>query len=397
MKLTSAAQLPPEKNDLIVFDDTLRGFGLRIRRLSGGRVARNWIIQYRQHGHGRRMIVGSVEKLTAAQARKQATKLLSKVVLGEDPQVAKRERRERDTLSLRSVVSDYLAHKTGVKDGTMRMLRSYLDRPLYLGSLRNLPIDRITRRDVATRLLAVSKDNGIPTAIAFRSALSSLFVWSMQTGLTETNPLVGAVRPKPPASRDRVLSDNELSMIWRGLEDRTDYAAVVRLLICTGARRQEVGSMRWSEISDDVWIIPKERAKTAKALVLPIAPLMREVLDSIPRRVGVDHLFGRKHGFTGWSIGKKALDEKIDLPAWVHHDIRRSVSTGMNNLGIAPHIVETILGHSIGGTHGIYNRANYQREVRAAMALWSDHITAITTGGERKVVAFERAAVASTP
>ena len=102
MKLTTAKiELPEGKRDHIVFDQTLRGFGLRVRLLAGGVIRKYWIVQYRAHGHARRMNVGDAEKLTAAQAREQARKLLSKVELGADPQADRRERREKDSLSLR--------------------------------------------------------------------------------------------------------------------------------------------------------------------------------------------------------------------------------------------------------------------------------------------------------
>src|SRR5260370_37807123 len=126
MKLTSAKiELPQGKRDHIVFDQTLRGFGLRVRRLAGGVIRRYWIVQYRAHGHARRMNVGDAEKLTAAKARKQAKKLLSKVELGGDPQADKRERRAEGVLSLRSVVADYLTHKGGVKPNKIRGFRGY--------------------------------------------------------------------------------------------------------------------------------------------------------------------------------------------------------------------------------------------------------------------------------
>jgi integrase len=391
MKIRTAnIQMPEGKGDHLVFDRELIGFGLRLHRGSGGSIIRNWIIQYRSHGRQRRMIVGSAEKLTAAQAREAAKKLLAKVELGGDPQGDKQERRERDTASLRSVIADFLAHKTGVKPGTLVSLRRYLEGPLYLGSLRSLPVDRITRRDIASRLLAVSTQNGQQTAICLRSSLSALFSWAMTMGLVEHNPVVGAFKPTKPKSRERVLVDAELAAIWKGLGD-DDYGKVVKLLVLIGGRRAEVGGMRWSEFNDDMstWTLPKERSKNGFPNTLPVTPLMRDILDSIPNQG--DFLFGRKNGFTGWSIGKAALDERLDIPKWVHHDIRRSVATGMGNIKILPHVVEQILNHKSGskaGVAGIYNKSPYEREVKAAMALWSDHIESIVEGGERKVISI---------
>jgi integrase len=397
MKLTTAENinLAEGKSDVILFCERLiecglfksgtilpTGFGLRLRRASSGRILRHWIFQYRQHGRTRRMIIASAHTVTPAQALERARKLHAKVELGGDPQATKAERRERDSLSLRSVVSDYLAQKTAVKEGTLRMLRAYLEGPLYLKPLHGIPFDRVSRKDIAARLLAVSRASGAPTAIAFRSALSSLFVWAMQMGLTEHNPVVNSFKPPTPQSRDRVLTDLELAAIWNALEN-DDYAKVIKLLVCTGCRR--------TEFSHDMstWVLPKERAKNAKEHKLPLTPLMAEIIESVPRRDGLDLLFGRKHGFTGWSIGKRALDKKLGLNPWTHHDIRRSVATGLANIGVQPHIVEQILNHQSGykrGAAGIYNRSVYVNEVRAALAIWSDHVRTLVEGGERKVV-----------
>jgi integrase len=400
MKLTSAnIALPEGKADHIVFDADLIGFGLRIRRGSGDRILRNWIIQYRAHGHARRMVIADAAKVSAAEARKRARKRLAEVELGGDPQRDKKERREKDSHSLRGVINDFLDAKDGVKERTLVTLRRYLQGPLYIRSLQSIPIDKITRRDIGHALQKVSKENGAPTAIALRGALSSLFSWALQMGLCEHSPSIGAFTPAKPPARSRVLSNLELVKVWRGVEGDGDYAACVRLIVLTACRREEIGGLKWSEFSEDgtSFTIPIERSKSKRVLVLPVTPLMRQVLDTVPRREGKDYLFGRK-GFTPWSYCKEALDERLDLPPWVHHDIRRSVSTRMNDLNIAPpHVIERILGHSIGGTHAIYNKSQYTTEVRNAMLRWSDHIHSLITGGKRKVVAFEHRAVASTP
>jgi integrase len=406
MKLTTAdIALPNGKRDHIAFDATLKGFGLRIRRLSGGRIARSWIIQYRQHGHTRRMIIADAEKVTAAPARERARKLLAAVELGGDPQGEKCDRRAKDTNSLRSVISDFIAQKTKVKPSTLRMLRGYLEGPAqgpYLKPLHGMPIDRVTRKDIAARLLAVAKATGEPTAIALRAKLSGLFGWAMEMGLCEVNPVIGSYRPPQQKTRERVLKDAELRSIWRALGD-DDYGRVIKLLILTGCRREEIAGMAWCEFDQGTWTLPAARSKNGRPHALPVTDLMQEIVDAVPHRAGNDLLFGYrgKRGFGDWSKCKRALDDKLDLPKWVIHDLRRSVATGMgNNLGIQPHVVEEILNHQSGhkrGVAGIYNRSPYEREVRAGMALWCDHIRALIEGGERKVLAFERAAVAATP
>jgi integrase len=394
MKLTTEnIELPEGKADAIFFDDALIGFGLRVRRGSGDRIIRNWIIQYRAHGRARRMIVGSAETLTAAKAREQARKLLAEVELGGDPQAAKSERREKDTLSLRAIVRDFLAQKSGVKPGTMRMLRTYLEGPLYLKPLHSVPVDRIKTKDVAARLLAVAKTSGTPTALGLRSAVSSLFTWALMMGLIEHNPVIGSFKPPQPESRDRVLTNAELAAIWQALAD-DDYGKIIKLLILTGCRRAEIGGMRWPEFdfAKSTWTLPKERSKNGLPHTLPITPLMREIVGSVLVRNGVDVLFGR-NGFTAWGNGKDDLDEKLaDFAPWTIHDIRRSVASGMGDIGIQPHIIEEILNHRSGhrrGVAGVYNRSPYEREVRDALLRWSDHVRAAVTGGERKVVAFE--------
>src|SRR5262245_30063387 len=185
MKLTTANLDPGGKSDAIFFDDELTGFGLRVRRGSGGKLIRNWIVQYRSHGRQRRLIIGSASKLTAAEARKQARKLLAKVELGQDPQHDRAERRERDAVSLKFIAGEYLSTKVGViKPRSLELLRHYLVDGPHLRPLHMVPIDEISRGDIAKRLLTASKESGVPTAIALRSATSSLFSWPCKWGLS---------------------------------------------------------------------------------------------------------------------------------------------------------------------------------------------------------------------
>jgi integrase len=140
------------------------------------------------------------------------------------------------------------------------------------------------------------------------------------------------------------------------------------------------------------WRIPPERSKNGKAHVLPLAPAAVEIIRTVAYRHGRDRLFGWRHedGFSGWAFSKALLDAKSGVSGWRIHDIRRSVATRMLDANIAaPHVVEQILNHQSGhrrGVAGTYNRSLYPNEVRQALCMWANYVTALVTDADPKVV-----------
>jgi integrase len=398
MKITARTiaglKLPGGKNDAIYFDDDMPGFGIRLR-VSGAQVRRSWVAQYRSFGRTRRVLLGSGELLNVEQARAAAKKVLARVTLGHDPQAEKIARRQKDTHSLKGIVADYLAFKQRtVRPRTygeiVRYLTGHFFKPLH-----NIPIDQITRKDVAARLTKITLENGSITASRARIALSGFYAWAMGQGLAEANPVIGTTRPQEAKPRERVLDDDELARVWKACSDDA-FGKVIRLLILTGARRAEVGGMQWSELDFErgTWVIPAERVKNGRQHTLPLTPLAISIIESVPRRVGRDHLFGTRSdgGLSHWHA-KAELDQRLTIKPWRVHDLRRTLATRLCDLGIAPHVVEQILNHQSGhraGIVGVYNRSSYEREVKAALALWSDHVRALVENGERKVVPMQR-------
>src|SRR5262249_37573814 len=272
------------KKDAIFFDDSLKGFGYRLRAGAGGKTLRTWIVQYRHAGCGRRYKIGPAEAFTPDEARAEAKKVLAKVWQGLDPQTARIDRQAKDKLSFRSVVEDFLAaKKPDLRPRTLFQLRRYLTGP-YLKAFHTMPLDRVSKRDVASRVLTIARENGPAVAREVRGALSGFYSWAMQMGLAEANPIIGTKRPKTNEPRERVLDDSELAAIWRACSD-DDYGRIIRLLILTGSRRAEIGDMRWSEINPEkgTWTLPAERSKNGKQLTLPVMPMMREIIDAVPR------------------------------------------------------------------------------------------------------------------
>lgn len=388
---TVAALGLDDKADVIHFDDAMPGFGYRLRAGAGGKVLRSWVVQYRRAGATRRITLDGV--LGAEQARIAAKKLLASVALGGDPAGERDDRRDKDRLSFRSVVDEYLVlAEKRLRPRSLVETRRYLTGN-YFKPLHAMAIDRIGRKDVAARLVSITTKSGGPTASRAKAVLSAMFTWAMKSGLVEANVVIATPEPADSVPRERVLSDDELVAIWRSSGDE-DYGRIIRLLVLTGCRRAEIGGMSWSEFdAGDNWTLPAARSKNGKALRLPLPSMAWQIIDSVPHMAGRDQLFGVRaaDGFHGWHHGKTALDVRCGVADWRVHDIRRTVATGMADVGIQPHIIETILNHASGhkrGPAGIYNRSVYEHDVRAALAMWADHVRALVDGGERKVLPF---------
>jgi integrase len=382
----------------IYWDSELRGFGYRVRLCADGKIRASFIVQYRFGGGQRRQKIGDANRLNADQARKRAREMLAQVTLGIDPAAQKATERASSALTFAKAVEQYLnLKKAEVRPSSLRLTALYLTAKQYFGALHAMPLAKITRSEVSTALNKITLASGAPSASQARAHLSAFFTWSMRQGHVEQNPVIATVSPKAGPGRDRVLSDEELGTIWRACGE-DDYGKITRLLILTGARRSEIGGLKWSEIDLDAGTItlPKERTKNGREHTLPITEMMREVLDDVPRRINRDCLFGDRadRGFASWQYAKANFGDGI-ATEWRLHDLRRTVVTRMSDLGVQPHVVEQVVNHvgvARSGVAGVYNKSAYSREVKVAFVLWSDHISSIVDGGEHKLLAFAKTA-----
>jgi integrase len=393
-RTVNTVALPPGRTDVVYFDDALPGFGIRIRD-SGLRM---YVIQYKLGAKHRRMTLGPVNALRLEAARTSAAELLAAVRLGRDPAGEKASARMRtfDTLGA-------AGHAFLTRQKARLRPRSYAASERYLldsfRPLHSLPLAGITRRDIAQRLAELAVSSGPSAADRARATLSALFGWAMREGLTDTNPVLATNRQATGRGRERVLSDSELADVWRHAGDGA-YGTVVKLLILTGQRREEIGALQWAEIDLAAGLIrlPAGRTKNGRAHDVPLSAPAVDLLQALPRTGPA--VFGtRAAGFAGYSIPKRALDRRIaetrqaarrePTPPWVLHDLRRSVATHMAELGVQPHIIEAVLNHVSGhkaGVAGVYNRATYEREKRQALDLWAEHVMALVERRATNVV-----------
>ena len=392
MKLTAQALAKyqwPSKPDHIVFDDGIAGFGLRKR---DGR--QSWLFQY-AIGTGteritRRIKIGDYPALSPAKAREEAEDLHAKVHLHGDPAIERRKNRIEAGKTFGKLVEQYLEFKEGqLRPRSFAEVKRHLE--VNAKPLHSLPLVSVDQAAIAGRLNAVAKGGAI-AANRTRASLSAMFAWAMGEGLAAVNPVINTNR-REEKTRDRVLSDAELRTIWRALED-DDYSVIVKLLMLTGQRANEVAGLRWSEVDyrEKLISLPGERTKNGRPHDIAMAATVRMLLGSRNKDGERDLIFGRGEGaFSGWSKAKAALDERAQLKHWTIHDLRRSVATGMADIGIQPHVIEAVLNHVSGhkgGIAGIYNRAQYASEKAQALAQWDEHLADVVAGRKSKVVAM---------
>jgi integrase len=230
------------------------------------------------------------------------------------------------------------------------------------------------------------------------SVLRRFFVWLLQKRLIKTNPFKDMVAPKASGnSRDRVLSDAEIKRFWTACDALPQPAGqCLKLLLLTGARLNEIALLSRAEVDGDTITIPSARSKNKLPHMIPLPPMAADILNSV--KTSGDLYFTSKRGkpLGPWSRIKAALDKHVQPDApWVLHDLRRVCSTGMNSIGIEPHIVEACLNHvsgSKGNVAGIYNKAGYLPEKTAALARWADHVADLVAGRSAKVLRLPRKA-----
>jgi integrase len=392
VKNTGKLQLPAGSNDHVWWDDDITGLGIRLR--AGGTC--NWIYRYRIGRKQRSLILGSAKSVPLSVVRKNASTLEARVRLGEDPALDRQNAKLEADNTFGVLAAQYLeTQKPKWRPGTYKEIERHLNK--YANSLHRAPIAAISQRSVANLLNSVATESGDVTANRVRASLSALFGWTIKEGirLPEGN-VASYTNKREEKSRERVLSNAELKAIWTACPDN-EFGGVVKLLLLTGQRRSEIGALQWSEVHDDQILLPASRTKNKRAHVIPLSDAARATLGLFRNKYEV-FVFGR-FSFQGWNEGKRALDARAagvgkPLEHWTLHDLRRTVATRMAELGVQPHIIEAVLNHVSGhkaGVAGIYNRATYDKEKRAALNLWAEHVTALVDGRKAVVVPMKRA------
>jgi integrase len=403
-------KLPPGADEHVVWDTDIPGYGVRLRPHSA-----TYIFRYR-HGKRRpRVTIGNVTAITEPKARATAAQLYARTKLGEDPAGERTEARTRANETFALALKPYLIRKQAeLRPRSFTNLDRHLSK--HAAPLHRLELAKSAeRRRVAELLTKVATDSGPVEANSMKGSLNGFFTWAIGQGLLDGTgidiaPTVSMASFPVNGPREHVPTDAEVVKIWNALRD-DDYSDIVRLLVLTLCRLNEIGGLRWDEIDFPSGLIhlPAERTKTGEARDVPISAPVRRILEARQRQGdGTRSLvFGTgEGGFQGWTRAKASLDRRSGVSGWTHHDLRRYGSTVMNGEGLAlPHIVEVCLGHAVlkhvtdqgqiipgQSVARRYNYATYPEQVRAALELWSGRVMRLVTGEQlpSKVLALRR-------
>jgi integrase len=393
--LAAKLEVPAGKRDVIVFDDALPGFF--IRKFANGRAS--YGVKYNIGPKQRKLTFGAVIPGVLSEMRKKASEVLARARIGQDVTAEKRAAAGKRTITLAQGVSLYLKDREpNLRPRYFAEIKRQLEKDWK--PLHKKLADAITRQDVIAEIDRVAVRQGNIAADRAHTALGGLYTWLIERGICMVSPTLNIGRRADIRARNRVLSEAELVEIWHACRD-DDYGRIVKLLILTGQRRQEIGDLMWSEVNLAARQIelPAERTKNHRPHLVLLADEAHAILTGIEVRDGHEFVFGRgEGGFSGWSKAKAELDQRIrssrkaalikkPMTPWVLHDLRRSFITHINERKIAlPHVVEALANHVSGhlaGVAGVYNKALYLDERRQAIDLWGRHLAAMIDGHPR--------------
>jgi integrase len=365
------------------FDSSYPGLALRVSPT--GRKA--WTYFYRlQNGKviQRRMTLGIYPAMSVEQAHEAWRKARDLVAAGRDPAAV--EDTDLPAQSVESVIDEWLKRDQSKHRSGKHVKRRF---ELYvLPSWKGRLITDIDKRAALAVIDDIADSGKVVLARRMFAHLHRLFVWSVGRGILEKNPLQHAERPRSETARDRVLTDAELVKVWNASEELSPANRdAFRLLVLTGARREEISQLHWGEVQDNAIHLDGARTKNGEAHIIPLSTAALAIL---PER-GDRRVFA---AIKTWPRAKAKLDKVSGVTGWVIHDLRRTVATGLQKLGVQLPVTESVLGHSGGsrsGIVGVYQRHDYASEKAAALEAWGAHVMALVEGSERgKVTAFRR-------
>jgi integrase len=422
-KLTSKGiervKAPIDRDQEEHWDTEVSGLGLRV----GAKGTKAFTLLTKTLVNGKmknvRITLGRFPAMTLAEARSMAIEYKTLAQQGTDPrkakQMAQREKVKASRLTFSVCRDEFLeaGKKYGIGRGRKKAKSAWREKTLKdntwalskFSAWNNFSIRDISEHDISDALRKIEeavsdtkgrKLTGASSAHRSFEVLNTMMNWCVRKRLLDSSPCQFVDEVPEKLQRDRTLDDDEMQAIWKACDIHGGpLADCLKVLILTGQRLKEISEMKWIEVNlkKSVLTLDGNRTKNGLPHVVPLSPLAKSIIKNQERIGG--YVFSTK-GTTpvvGFSKTKKSLDRKSNVNNWRIHDFRRTMVTGMNEMGIAPHIVEAVVNHISGEAKaevaGIYNKAQYMDARKHALDVWADHVETVVTrksSAERKMI-----------
>ena len=391
----------PAAGRLTFTDRTVPGLAFRVSACTtfNPEGRRDWLLRYRPRRQAQKAVaLGAYPAVSLSKARQRAGEIIAAAKRGvdlialEEREAEVRRAAEAKARPLSEIASAYL---DSVK--RLRSWRSVASRTRrhIIPKLGNKPIGEITRADVVEFLDDLEREEGLRHQVnRCRETLRAIFAYAIERELVTVNPIVGVSKRKVEIPRDRTLTTDELTALWGAIEELPQVPrAYFRVVLLTGARRNEVRGMAWPELDLDegLWRLPAERNKSGRPFDIPLSLPVVETLRALPR---IGPMVFTLNGKRPMAVQK--LIERVRSDAGLLdvrlHDLRRTLRTGLAELGVSFEVAERVLNHAMPGLQAVYNRHNYMAEKRTALTLWAERVLSLAEKREARVVAFRPAA-----
>ncbi len=367
------AALKPQAKRYEVYDLRCPGMSLRLEK--SGR--KTFYTKFRYGLEQKRMKIGVYPRISLSTAREKANDVLRQVDEGVDPT----RRRRVANMRVEAVCRQFIMLHAQARNRSWREAERILERE-FITPFGERDIRDIKRFDVL-QVMDAAIERGSPyQANRILAHVRKFFNWCVERGIVDASPIANLKSPTRETSRDRVLSDDEITRLLRVCRNEVyPFRYFIPLLLATAQRRGELTQMRWSEIDFDakLWVIPASRAKNGNANAVPLSNFALDILKEVPRFLDCDFVFTttRNTPLSGFTTMRKRLADRSKTTGWRLHDLRRTAASGMARATIAPHVIEKVLNHvsgSISGVAAIYNRYGYNDEKRVALEAWGEHL-----------------------
>ncbi len=393
---------PPRSGRVEIRDALMPGLVLRVTE----RGVKSWSVIYKVPGErgvsptGRplrgsqhRVTLGQWPALKVVRARDEARDLMQVVLEGRDPRRDRQaENLLRHTNSVKAV-SERLVKQAKKEIDGWRKIEQTLEAHVW-PEWGPRPIGDLAQADVHALLDKLVADGRTGIAREVRKHLSRLFNFAAARALIPASPMAGMRRRDlTQAVKERSLSDAEVRALWVATgEMGYAYGPAVRLLLLTGQRKSEWLRARWSEIDSDerLLVLPRERFKSRRGHVVPLEGEAWRIVEGLPRWRKGDALFSTSGGVTPVSgdskakarldrlvlaeLRKAAGDPKSTMEPFTLHDLRRTCETRMARLSVGREVRDAVLGHARDGLQRTYNKHDYLKEKREALAAYGAHV-----------------------